>query len=129
MEEHDELPKNVRLFRQIVSNIKHVILQELDDPSRWDKKSAQELVEFDIAAKRIINLGKILILILEKKVHHPKFEDVLDEFDTYNLDLQTLDYDERKLCKIYVNIDIFTNTFDINGHASETASAGNQIPF
>jgi hypothetical protein len=118
MEDHDELPKNVILFRQIVSNIKQVILQELDDPSRWDKKSAQEFKEFDIVARRIINLGKILISILEKKVHHPNFEPVLDEFDTYNLDLQTLDYDDRKLCKIYVNIDIFTNTFDINGHAS-----------
>ena len=123
MEEHDELPKNVRLFRQIVSNMKHVILEELDDPSRWDKKSAQELKEFDTAAKRIINLGKILVSILEKKAHHPNFEPVLDEFDTYKLDLQTLDYDDRKLCKIYVNIDIFTNTFDINGHASVTASA------
>lgn len=112
----DELPESIKNFRKVISDFKRDILSKLESPEIKGKKSSQTIEKLQEATKHIIHFGNILTEILENNSNdHTR---IIEMFHKNGINLLNMPYDEKKLCKHYIFLDINTNTFDVNGHAS-----------
>jgi hypothetical protein len=112
----DEIPESIKKFREVISKFKDDILSKLESPETKGKKSSQTIEKLHDAAKHIIHFGNILTAILENN-SNPDTR-IIDAFKKNGVSLLNMSYDEKKLCKHYIFLDIYTNTYDVNGHAS-----------
>jgi hypothetical protein len=116
-EHPDELPKSVEKFREIISNVKDDILSKLESSEMKGKKSSQTSEPLKDATQRIIHFGNVLMAILDN--HKEPDTKIVDTFKKHGVNLLNMSYDEKKLCKHYITLDIYMNTYDVNGHASK----------
>jgi hypothetical protein len=112
----DDLPESIKKFREVISEFKDDVLSKLESPDRRGKKSSQTIEQLEEATKHIIHFGNMLMTILENNKNHDTR--IIDAFNKNGVGLLNMSYDEKKLCKHYIFLDIYTNTYDVNGHAS-----------
>lgn len=106
----DEIPESVNKFRKIISEFKQAILKRLDSPEQMGKKKAQDLDKLHDVTKYIIKFGNNLMNILNTGLDK---DNILSD----NISISNLSREEKELCKYYIHVDIYTHTFDLNGHA------------
>jgi hypothetical protein len=109
--ELDEIPESVQNFRKLISEFKRAILKRLDAPEQMGKPKAQDLDKLHDVTKYIIKFGNNLMNIINTG------RDTDNILNSNNISLSRLSREERELCKYYIHVDIYTHTFDLNGHA------------
>ena len=115
-EKHEELPESVKNFRKTISMFKKNVFKQLESPELSGKVHSQDIAKLNESTKHIIHFGNIIMDILRGNHTSDK---VIDTFRENNVDLINMSREEKDLCKYYIHIDIYTNTFDINRHASK----------
>jgi hypothetical protein len=109
-----EHPQSVKIFRKVISKFKRKLFNNLESSELDGNKEAQHLERLQDVINYITSFGNILMKILKTK------ENVSDEiiklFNENGLDLLNLSYREREICMHYVNTDIHTYPYDLNGH-------------
>lgn len=107
----NEIPESVNNFRKIISEFKRAVLKRLDSPEQMGKPKAQDLDNLHDVTKYIIKFGNNLMNIFNTGV------DTNNILNSNNISISSLSREERELCKYYIHVDIYTHTFDLNGHA------------
>ena len=115
---HEEIPKNVKLFREIIKTFKTHIFKSLESPDLAGKASAQDPKKANDAVKNIITFGNIIITILNGQ-NIQESEKVINFFSDNNFNFLDLNNGEKELCKYYIHIDIYQYPYDINGHSTQ----------
>jgi len=111
-----DLPKEINIFRNVISDIKDKIFSELDKPSHTgDKQSVQRTWS---AVERIKQVGNILKHILEKRSnsdseYEKEITPIIKIFNSEGIDFGRMSPEIIKSCIHYVVIDIDTYPFRI----------------
>ena len=110
IEQPEDIPESVKKFREIISIFKEDVLNRLDSPKLIGHKDAQTINQLKDATRHIIRFGNILMAILDNK--HTS-DEINDMFIKNDVDLSNMSYEQKEMCKYYIDIDIYTNTYSI----------------